>query len=97
MTNSKRTILSNEEKIGIEINVDNDEGVPIYFTKLVEVLKGEISRTTISKVIDKLFDLGMMTAKWENVDGKWIRSFRITGEYRDYFKNLNENIQDTTP
>lgn len=97
MINSKRTILSNEERIGITINISNSEDIPIYFTKLVERFKGEISRATISKVIDKLFDLGMMTANWENVDGKWIRSFRITGEYRDYFKNLNENIQNTTP
>lgn len=88
ITNAKRAILSNEEKIGLEIYGSNVESKEIYFSKLTDLLKNEISRSTISKVIDKLFDLGMVTAKWENENGKWVRSLYITGEYKEFFQHL---------
>jgi len=94
ITNAKRTILSNEEKIGLEIYGSNVESKEIYFSKLTDLLKDEISRSTISKVIDKLFDLGMVTAKWENENGKWVRSLYITGEYKEFFQHLYDIQSD---
>ena len=88
ITNVKRTILSNEEKVGLEIYDSNVKKVTIYFSKLTDLLNDEISRSTISKVIDKLFDLGMITAKWENFNGKWVRSLYVTGEYKEFFQHL---------
>ena len=96
ITNVKRTILSNEEKIGLEIYDGNANNVTIYFSKLTDLLNDEISRSTISKVIDKLFDLGMITAKWENLNGKWVRSLYITGEYREFFQHLYNIHSDET-
>lgn len=92
MHSQKISILSQEEKIALEIHkYNNIIKEPIYFSKLTELFDGEISRATISKIIDKLFDLGMISAQWENQNG-WIRSLYISGEYKEFFKDLYENI-----
>lgn len=82
--------LAQEEKIALEIyryNYDIKES--IYFSKLTEIFDGRISRATISKIIDKLFDLCMIYAEWEEVDSKWVRSLHISeGEYKKYFEML---------
>lgn len=92
---NQENILSQEEKVVLEIYKYNYiEKKPIYFSKLVGQLEGKISRSTVSKIIDKLFDLGMINAQWENQDG-WIRSLYISGEYKEFFKNLYENLYQT--
>jgi len=91
---AKRSILSQEEKVALEIQRYNDLGDPIYFSKLINVLGEQISRSTISKIIDKLFDLGMVEGRWENYNGKWVRSLFTKGEYREYFRDLNERINE---
>lgn len=92
ITNARQKILSKEEIVALMIHNENENGAKIYFSKLTHMLENKISRGTISKIIDKLFDLGMITAKWENESGKWIRSLYVTGEYKEYFKNLSANI-----
>lgn len=79
-----------EEQIVLEIYKYNyDIKEPIYFSKLIKIFDNRISRDRISKVIDRLFDLGMISASWED-HGGWIRSLYISGIYREYFKNLYE-------
>ena len=92
ITDAKHKILSKEEIVALKICNYNKNGAKIYFSKLAHILEDEISRGTISKIIDKLFDLGMITAKWENENGKWMRSLYVAGEYKEYFKNLSDNI-----
>ncbi|HII02770.1 TPA: hypothetical protein HA351_14350 [Methanosarcinaceae archaeon] len=94
MTAAKRSILSQEEKVALEIQKYNDRKDPIYFSRLINVLKEEISRSTISKIIDKLFDLGMVEGRWETYNGKWVRTLYTKGEYREYFRSLNEKMND---
>ncbi len=84
--------MSQEEKVALEIQKYNDLKDHIYFSKLINVLGEEISRSTISKIIDKLFDLGMVEGRWENYNGKWVRNLYTKGEYREYFRDLNERI-----
>ncbi|HZK71275.1 MAG TPA: hypothetical protein VFD03_07120 [Clostridia bacterium] len=88
----RESILSQEEKIALEIYKYNYvKKEQIYFSKLTELFNGKISRVTISKVIDRLFDLGMISASWED-HGGWIRSLYISGEYKEFFKDLYNNI-----
>lgn len=92
---SKKEILSHELKVGLEIYKSQKENEKIYFSKLVEKLEGSVSRNTISKALDRLFDLGMVNAKWEKSgEGAWIRAFVISGESEEFFKNLYEEIID---
>jgi hypothetical protein len=95
MTEKKISTYSPEQKVGVQIYRHNILNEPIYFSKLVNIFEGEISRNTINKVLDKLFDLCMVDADWEEVDNKWIRSLHISGgEYMSYFKMLHDNVYD---
>ncbi|MDY9925092.1 hypothetical protein [Methanosarcina sp.] len=91
---TRRKILSQEEKVALEILDYNKKSKPIYFSKLTEVLEGDISRSTINKIIDKLFDLGMIDGKWETHNGKWVRTLYIKGEYKKFFEALYENVSE---
>lgn len=86
------SILSNDLKICYIIREYAEKGKKLYFTKLVEELKEDMSRTTASKTLNKLFDLGIIDGSWEKVDSKWTRVFRIAGEAED----LVEKIYETT-
>ena len=72
--------LPNDFEIAVRIYRYNQRNEPIYLTKLVEDLEGKISRATISKNIDQMFDLGIITGDWQQSNGKWIRTFSIAGE-----------------
>jgi hypothetical protein len=89
---------SPEQKVGVEIYKYNEElKEKIYFSKLVNIFEGKISRSTINKALDKLFDLCMIYAEWEEVDNKWVRSLYISGgEYKHYFKMLYNNVKDSS-
>ena len=64
------------------IRIYNDKKKePVWFNKLAEVLDGNVSRSTLSKYIDKLFDYGIITGDWaKNQEDNWVRVFRISGE-----------------
>jgi len=66
---------------------------PIYYLKLIESLKGEINKNVIDKSESKLIDLGMIKLDWNNVNGKWVRTYEISRCYLNYFKSLYETSQ----
>ena len=72
--------LPSDFEIAVRIYEYNSRNEGVWFTKLVEDLEGRISRATISKNLDQLFDLGIISGEWENLNGKWVRTFRISGE-----------------
>ena len=92
MIKQAKEILSNEMIVGLEILKSQQANERIYFSKLVEKLEGRISRNTISKSLDKLFDLGMVNAKWTKSNGNWIRELIISGESKKFFKDLYDEV-----
>lgn len=74
--------ISNDFLVACVIRLFNKHETMIWFNKLSDVLGPVISsRSTLSRNIDKLFDLGIITGDWTKSDnGNWIRSFRTSGE-----------------
>ena len=56
---------------------------PIYFSTLITIFKDDVSRPTINKILDGLSNSGIIYGKWENFDGKLIRTLKITDRYLD--------------
>lgn len=87
-------------KIALKIYEAGDEGM--HFSKLVNELLGEVSRMTIVKGIDKLFDMGVLSGKWEykeisTADGQrkcWVRTFRISGEHAEECIKLLQTFRE---
>jgi hypothetical protein len=82
--------LTSEQKVGLCIYQHCWRKEQIYFSKLVELFKEIIDRTEISRIEDKLFDLCMINAEWENNGDGWVREYRISRCYDAYFHGLNE-------
>ncbi len=88
-----RSILSNDLKICVSIyEHDKVLGDKTWLSKLVRELEGEMSRMTISKTLDKLFDLGIIDGHWERTEGKWTRVFQIAGESEDFVRGIYEKV-----
>ena len=60
----------------------------IWFSKLVTMLNGQVSRNTISRCLDRLFDIGIIDGEWKKVDRRWTRTFKIAGEATAFIKNI---------
>ncbi|MDR3282171.1 MAG: hypothetical protein LBS92_00980 [Candidatus Methanoplasma sp.] len=85
----KEKVLSNDFKVCRKIyEYSKVRSEKIWFSKLVEAMSGELSPSTISKCVDRLFDLGMIDGDWEKADGRWTRTFNITGEAEGFVKSL---------
>ena len=85
------SVLSADLKVCYFIYGAEQKNEKIWFSKLVKLLDKDVSRGTISKSIDKLFDLGMIDGQWEKVDGKWTRTFTVTGETKSFIRNIFKN------
>jgi DNA-binding PadR family transcriptional regulator len=70
----------------------------LYFNRIKKSLNGIVSGVTISKSLDRLFDLGLLNAKWTKVDGKrWGRVYTVTGEGSGLAKKIHDFVQDELP
>ena len=89
-----RQVLSSDFLVCTKIYEFNKNGEDIWFSKLVKSMNGNPSQSTISKSVDKLFDRGMIDGDWKKVDGRWIRTFKITGEFEGFVKGLYEVTEE---
>jgi len=65
----------------------------VYFSKLVDVLKKELPKSKISKILEKLSALGVIDEEWEKIGRKWTKTFRISNEAKEliaYIYNICE-------
>ncbi len=70
----KRDILGKDLEVALQIyDIWKNKGEEIYFSKLVKILDGRISRNRISQALDRLFDNGILTAEFKKINKKWAR------------------------
>ncbi len=69
-----------------------------YTTKRKEYSYEELinrisDKEDVERVLDKLLDAGILTAKWKRVNGYWERRFFNRGEISKPFQNIDEHIK----
>ncbi len=89
-----KQIFSNDLLVCLEIYHFNQKNEKIWFSKLVEMMHRSLTQSTISKSLDKLFDRGMIDGNWENVDGYWTRTLKVTDEFTGFIKGLYNTTKD---
>lgn len=82
MSEDKKSPLSSDFKVACEIwHFCNTLHEEIWYSKLVDMLEGELSRATISTALDMLFDWGITKAKYgETENGKGRKLLEISNE-----------------
>ena len=66
----------------------------IWFNRLESVLGPMLSRETISKNLDKLFDYGIVNGIWTDVDGIWVRTLHISDQATTLVSKITEQNAD---
>ena len=64
MVTDAKNPLSNEFKVAAEIYACNENGELVWYTKLVQRLSGKLSKNTIARALDTLFDWGIVKAEY---------------------------------
>lgn len=93
--------LSNELKVAAEIYRCSELNEKVWFGKLVDLLHGEVSKATISRSLNVLFDWGIIKAEYgESEKGRAARLLKVCNEneplikelYEKYWKKYREDI-----
>lgn len=91
----KWKLLSNELKVAIEIQqIEQCGGIP-YFSSIAQNLENRgMKKTAIHRALNHLVDLGNIDAKWERAGKSWVRRFFLTGENKEYIRELNAMLHE---
>ncbi len=89
MISMKRDVLGKDLEVALQIfETKNKKGEEIYFSKLVKILDGRISRNRISQALDRLFDDGIITANFKKINNKWARVYIVSGEAEGFIEDI---------
>ncbi len=92
----KRDILGKDLEVALQVyDSTNKKGDPIYFSKLVNILDGRISRNRISQALDRLFDQGILTAEFKKINKKWARVYTVSGEAEGLLEDIYKKVIKT--
>jgi hypothetical protein len=64
-----------------------------YFSRLVELLKGGVSKAMVGRGLENLSDAGMIKADWGVKGTRGVRVFLIAPEAKQTFKELYDYVQ----
>ena len=87
---SKRTMVL----IDIRAAEKEGDGSGAGFNELVEKLEGRVSRATVSKALDSLFDMGMLDSKWMLDNGKWKKKISIANEAKPMVDKMIADLNE---
>ncbi len=88
----KRDILGKDLEVALQIYDSSKKGEEIYFSKLVKILDGRISRNRISQALDRLFDDGILTADFKKINTKWARVYYVSGEAEGLLEDIYRQV-----
>ena len=84
-------VLSKEFIVASEIRHANRNNEKIWFSKLVDILKPIMSKVTVAKSIDTLFDWNIVKGEYgETTSGHAGRLLKITNESKDKMNAVYE-------
>jgi predicted transcriptional regulator len=91
---AKWSDLADDMKMLVTIHNEVEAGRPVWFTRLAELLKDDMTKTTISMLEDQLYDMGMIDKQTELCqDGKWGSCYRIESEAQAFVKKVADNVE----
>lgn len=93
MEKSKKDLLSKEFKVAAQIYECNANNETVWFTKLAELLKDDMSPATTMKALRTLVDWNMVKAEYgATAKGRAGRLLFIVGESRETIKQIYEKF-----
>lgn len=78
--------------VAIEIYDAQKRSTPYHFGELVKVLHGRISRNTLSKCIDILTDIAIVTESWTKKNNCWCRTIEISNDGKPLVEKWTQEL-----
>lgn len=88
----KRDILGKDLEVALQVFDGSKKGEEVYFSKLVKILDGRVSRNRISQALDRLFDDGILTAEFKKINKKWARVYHVSGEAEGFLEDIYHKV-----
>ena len=84
--------LSDDLKVCVRIYQEQSAGKDVWFSRLAELLKDDVSKANLPKCEDKLMDLGILDKRYIKVDGLWTSCYIIGPEAESFIENIVKNL-----
>ena len=79
--------------LGMIYRINDIEKKPIWFTELVKRLDGILSKSEISKSLDKLEDLGLIETGYNKVGNRWTNTICVSDEAKTFAKEMEIKLK----
>lgn len=90
---AREKIIEDDFRVMLQIyDMSNKKKEPITLYKLIKVLDGRIDKRRISQALDRLFDEGILSAKFSKINNKWARIYYISGEAESFVENVYQKV-----
>ncbi|VVB52027.1 Uncharacterised protein [uncultured archaeon] len=88
----RKNTLGKDLEVALQVFDSRKKGEEVYFSKLVKILDGRISRNRISQALDRLFDDGILTAEFKKINNKWARVYTVAGEAEVLLEDIYNQV-----
>ena len=82
----------NLKTLGMIYKITVLEKEHLWFSKLVELLDGDVEKSKVSIALDRLYDLGIINVGYEKVDDRWTNTIRLEDEARLFAASMCEKM-----
>lgn len=83
--------IGNDLNVMAVIRLMESGGKHVTFKRLRKYFENDIDDNTLSKILEKNCDLGIIDGRWQMVSDKWYRTFTISPEALDLIDSLIKN------
>ena len=85
-------VLSTDLKVCYIVHEAAKKNEVMWLSKVVRILKGDVSNATIGKSVKKCLDLDMLRGEWQELSGKWTRVLTVSGEALNFVQDYSKEL-----
>jgi len=89
----RQNILEEDFRVMLQIfEISNKRKEKMTLSRLIKIFDGRIGRERVSQALDRLFDEGILSAKFQKTNGKWARVYYIRGEAESFVEGIYQKV-----
>lgn len=89
----RNELLKDDFRVMLQVfDTSNKNKGHMTLSKLFKIFDGRIDREVVSQSIDRLFDEGILSAKYEKMNNKWVRIYFIAGEAEGFVESVYQKV-----
>ena len=78
--------------IGMIYRINIIKKEPIWFSKLVKVFDGDLTKGQVSRSLDRLYDLGLINMEYQKLGDVWTLTITVSSESERFAREMNDKL-----